>query len=851
MYIRTLGTVTTSKSNNIKLYHKNELDEYELIDASTTKTNGNEKWLVFDLAIFLFNHRSVSGDFVLKNESSSQLTFYTGDTDHIEFEYYNKLNDDSNNVLTLEIPDYSFSLNHLTQDIHLTREFYSGLLPYQVLLTYSSKMKNRRTHFFPYGFKLNLLDYLIIEYSSGQLSSLVFVDKNNVEHELEPISNYPNMYYTNDGSGLLLQVKTINNIVTYELFNELSTAKKIFNSDGYLISYINEDGRTINVSYSNNSISITDYNGNTISINYSSDVSSDTILISLNNDLTYTLSVVDDLLIDISYDNGTYNESLTYNNANLVSVTSYDSQKILISYSNNRVSSVSKYFNSTKVEENTFLYQYLKTTITNIYGVKTFISYNSDYEVTQTGEESEDEEDPLTIHLKNILSGEYVFSLTNDFKGRGYYYGQYWPNGISLNTSTNNEESDSNYSYYELINYYGANHRIKAHKKYLVLATLKKESTVSFGDSRKAWLEIHHQSEYDEIDEVLCTINFDSSLEEQTCSGFFVAPKDEMQGEEWYYVKIFSKGFYDFGGVTFSNVFIIEAENFQVTSHYAIKDSLYNASDIVLENEPEHIDIFDWCELSQDVDVYNNIETRYSFKDLIRNYLNIDRETFFIWSEDLHKLTYSPYVYPSTEGGYYFRNHRNIPGLNTIYAKKTLKKQYIDNDVVKDIYSFTYLIKDTDMDDEVIYRLVTINQIGDDTYKDTSIYDENFRLIKEVKSNGDISDYFYNSDNNLVKVENSNISGVGLFRKRYIYDNKNRVIYESELSSSDIVSRGSSYINSSLSLVSSYIDEAYNVESHTYDNYYRYIKKIEKGASSNNQVYGNNQMSSLFNLRIL
>ena len=838
LYIRTLGTVTTSKSNNIKLYHKNELDEYELIDASTTKTNGNEKWLVFDLAIFLFNHRSVSGDFVLKNESSSQLTFYTGDTDHIEFEYYNKLNDDSNNVLSLEIPDYSFSLNHLTQDIHLTREFYSGLLPYQVLLTYSSKMKNRRTHFFPYGFKLNLLDYLIIEYSSGQLSSLVFVDKNNVEHELEPISNYPNMYYTNDGSGLLLQVKTINNIVTYELFNELSTAKKIFNSDGYLISYINEDGRTINVSYSNNSISITDYNGNVTSINYSSDISTDTILISLNNDLTYTLSIVDDLLTDISYDNETYNESLTYNNANLISVTSYDSQKILISYLNNRVSSVSKYFNSKKIEENTFLYQYLKTTITNIYGVKTFISYNSDYVVTQTGEESEDEEESSYFKLKNILSGEYSLPFKHELYGRCFIRNS----GIRLEEFSNSESS------YDLsVNIvYSSGFKIYKNKKYFLIATLSKPNGISFGDNRKVIISLTDGRFQDHF--AFYSYTFKTNAERQTVAIPFIAPFDDFDslvGE--YNIRIESQGFADFGGVTFSNVFIIEAENFQVTSHYAIKDSLYNASDIVLENEPEHIDIFDWCELSQDVDVYNNIETRYSFKDLIRNYLNIDRETFFIWSEDLHKLIYSPYVYPSTEGGYYFRNHRNIPGLNTIYAKKTLKKQYIDNDVVKDIYSFTYLIKDTDMDDEVIYRLVTINQIGDDTYKDTSIYDENFRLIKEVKSNGDISDYFYNSDNNLVKVENSNISGVGLFRKRYIYDNKNRVIYESELSSSDIVSRGSSYINSSLSLVSSYIDEAYNVESHTYDNYYRYIKKIKKGASSNNQVYVNNQMSSLFN----
>ncbi len=824
LYVRRKG-LPIGSLNKIKLFFVDSSSQLTLIDSASQTLHNLMIYYVFDITRTLFNYDFINGSYSIKNENSNSIQIYTGSSLHIEVEYYEDMNVDSRNVLKLDIPDYSLSFNHLTQNLLIKRQFYNGLLPYDISLAYSSKLRNRTTHFFPKGYKINLLDYLIIERDSNSvITSITFVDKNNEDHPLVALENASDTYYTNDGSALLLKVKTTGNVITYELFNELSIARKVFNSDGYLISYIDIDERTITVSYSNSSISIQDYNGNAVllSLNQNSNIE-----ITLNSNLLYVLNISNDRLVSISYDSNSYSESFVYDSdGHLTSVSSYDSHYFAIAYSSNRVFSISKYFNSIKNEEYLFNYDYLKTTITNIFGVQSFVSYNSDFEVVLTGEVGTDDE-PISITSKHLVSGDYYVPVYSKLKGRVYVD----ETGSSLEASS----SAPNERYFTYL--ISADLGIKNKMEYLLVATLTKPENISFSSNRKVKITLYDDRDSDHYE--ILSYEFSVNKTKQTVAIPFVAPFNDL-GDTFcnYGVKIESQGFVDFGGVIFSNIIIINGEG-KLASHYAVKDSLYN-NDMVIEGTPETIDSFNWHRITNDVDVESNSETRYSYKDLVRNYLNIDKELYYIWSEDLHKLTYSPYVYPSSTGGYYFRQHRNIPGLNTFYAKKILEKQWEEDDTVKNVFTFSYIKKDTNMDDEVIYKFITIKQIGDDTYKDITIYDENFRLVSEIKSNGDVTDYFYNSSNNLIKVESTSTQATGLYRKSYSYDNKNRVTTESELSSSNIVSKSTSYIDQFLNLVSGVTDETNSLESYTYDNYYRYIKKISKGTSENNKLYLDN-----------
>ena len=825
LYVR-IPALLFPNYNKIILYHVNQSNVYEQVDASTQSTIMGGVYLTFDISIALFNYLQLSGSFVLKNESNNDITIYMEDIS-VEVDYYNEYNTDSRNVLSLDIPDYSLSFNHLTQTLLIKRDFYSGLLPYDFSIIYSSRLKDESIHFLPKGWKLSFLDYLIIvRDNNNSITSITLIDKNNCSHELVKLTGLSNTYYTNDGSALLLKVK---NDGTFELFNELSSAKKIFNSDGYLISYTNEDSRTITVNYNvSNQISITDYNSNIIIISY--DSSLDKINVSLNNGLVYSLFLTNNHLISISYD--TYSESLLYSGDSLASVTSYDSHSVNISYSSNRISSISKYFNLNKIEEYIFEYQYLKTIIVNIMGVETFLSYDFNFDIVQTGEVTDDVEEIAIYTTKHLISGDYYIPNKDNQVGRTILSNS----GYTLNSSSNAAETKI-YSTYPALS---TSWMMVADKKYVLLATLSKPSNVSFGASRNVKITIGYHQNSTPHD--IKTYEFSSNVVSQKIALAFQAPISESieapQGL-FYYVRLESQNFGDFGGVTFSDISIIETD-VKIISYYAIKESTIN-NDMVIEGTPETIDNHTWHEISEDIDVENDGDYRYSYRDLIRNYLNLERETFYIWSDDLHTLRHC-----QSTGGYFFRQHRNLSGCNTIFAKKVLKKIFADNNIVKTIYTFSYIQKDLNMDDEPIYRLINIKQIGDDTYRDASTYDEDFRLVKENKSNNDITEYFYGSNNNLIKVETRNTQSTGRFRQSYSYDLKDRLISDSGLSSTNIETRQTSYIGS-LELISSVIDESNNSKTFTYDTYYRYVTKVEKGASENNSLYIDSTNSQLSN----
>lgn len=830
LYVKLTDYIGIVSANRLKLYFKNSSNVYSIVDASNYFEKNNEYWVYFDIAhsFFDFEYLESGGSYVIKNENAGSIEVFTGSSLHLDVEYYNEYDSDSRNVINVEIPDYSLAFNHQTQCLLLKRDFYNGQLAYDLSLVYSSKLKNETAYLFPKGWKLNLLDYLLITRTSGVITAITFVDKNNTEHNLVPLTGITDEWYTNDGSALILRVNTDGSTTTFELLNELSSARKIFDSDGKLVSYTNEDGKTISVSHSTRSILITDYNNNQILVQGSKGGFS----ISLNGAQTFNFLALLSVLSTISYDDNAYSESFTYDNdGNLSSVTSFDSHIINISYSNRRVSSINKYFSMFKEEEYSLSYKFLRTVITNISGVQTYFFYNIDLSVGSTGEVDNNIDALSTVSSKSLIDGDYVF-VSGSPKQRVYR----GDNGITLNSSSN--------SYQEVVltQYANANGfgDMTLNKRYLLIATIDKANYISLGDYRQIKIQIGYRDGmsyyYSDSQLFNCVFN----LDKQTIAYAFSSPTTEGNYvDRQIVVKIIAQGFGDFGGVTFSNICILEITGSR-TRYYS--DNSYTSQPLPLPFPPSPsltLDNKSWYIFSSMFD-FNSLK-KYSYKDLVRNYLNIEKGNQYFWDDDLHHLTYNPYPNnDSTNGGYYLHWHRNIQGSNSIYAKRTILKQYLDsNDNLKEIASFEYLESFID-NNELFFRLTTIKQVGDDIYKSTSVYDDNFKLIREEKdTEEEFTDYIYDSNNNLVKIESGSTNSSytnRIYRQEYDYDANDRLTEEHSLSSNNIENRETSYVGQ-YQLVSSVTDEANNQETYLYDNYYRYLKKISKGTSEINRLY--------------
>lgn len=854
LYIKltdSTGSIGPLAAGRMRLFYVISSNTPVLVDASNCEIINNEPWLVFDVthSLFDYEHLVTNSSYYLKNLNNANIEIYTGSSLHLDVEYFNEHDSDSRNIINVEIPEFSLVFNHQTQHILLKRNFYNGLLPYDVSLVFSSKLKNKVvfSNPFPRGWKLNLLDYLNITSIGGVVTSIVFVDKNNVEHPLTQLSNKTDTWYTTDGSALILEVKTSGSAITYELHNELSNARKVFNSSGQIISYTNEDEKTISFSYSFMSTTITDYNNNVILI--SSDKAGN-LSITLNNGLSYQLGELLGTLTSITYDNNAYTESFAYDSDwNLISVTSFDSHIINVSYSNRRVNSINKYFTTLKEEEYSFSYKFLRTVITSISGVKTYFSYNTEFDISSTGEvDDNDEQEASIISSKELLKGEWIIPLTNRQNGRTYW--QHLTESLSFVMNTNS--TFANYLETKLISesfpYDQSNFfSLVQGKSYLLLVTLIKQNNVSFGGSRLANASVCYYPGASE--ETITTINFDENLEKQTKGIVFKSPTTENGA--YVSIRLNAQGFYDFNGITFTDIQIIDISgartNYYSTNSYtsAILPPPFPSTSI-----PITIDSKLWYMFTNKNG--NNTLPHYSYKDLIRNYLNVEKGNQFFWDNDLHHLTYNPYPNNnSTNGGYINYWHRNIQGSNSIYAKRTVLKQYIDsNNNLKEVASFEYLESFID-NNKLFFRLTSIKQVGDDSYKNISIYDENFKLVREEKSTGEYIYYDYDqTTNNLSKVESGNIDASWLnkiYRTSYAYDSIDRLTQENSLSSNNIETKSTSYVDAKLNLISGFTDEANNQESYTYDNYYRYMTKIEKGNSEINKLYVSNTIQDISN----
>ena len=717
-------------------------------------------------------------------------------------------NSNLKSIVSNSIGQYgSFSFNHLTQGFTYRINLFSGLLSYDVSLVYSST-NNVSKNFMPNGWKLSILDYLDLSHNVSD-GYIIYVDKNNQKHRFNPIENYSNHYYSIDGTGLILWLSGS----YYYLASELSSLpyKKFMATNGRLIEVNGRDGENLFVDYQTNYLTIEDYKNNQIKVS----ISGNYVSIYLNDTLYYILSLLDNLLSSFNYNSKA--DSFTYTDSLLSVVTTRDNYSLFINRTNSLVTNLIYKHNTSILENLTFDYEALRTYITNRHGVKMLYGYDKNLNLINSGEVVDGEINELFIRSESPLYSDLSLSLTNP---SGSIFNFNNSTSVSLNQSTNAEEQISSITKYDINS--GSASFIKKDKSYILLITLKKESDYTFTSAKKAWAELY-LDDVGNTETLIEPIEFDPISKNQTVAVMFNISADEFFPTKYLKIYLKAKGLNDEGGVTFSNVLVLEFKGKQVT--------YYQSTGL------EHVDGYDGL-LWQKTNPYVDDDTVYSYNDILRNYMNNISNSHLYWSNDFHNVTYNPNNANTYGGGYRFHIF-NVNSLYNIFlGKKTLIKEYYDDDELKQIYTFEYIRK---VSNEYIYTF--IQYIEGESFKTTKTYDNDFYLTREDKSNGDYVQYIYDSNHKIIKTISGNSNSTKVFVNNYAYDSARRLISESSLLSNFVVTNSYSYVDNKLELLSKTTDPSNVDEEYSYSSLYEYESKIEKGNSEINKNLSNETQS--------
>ena len=176
----------------------------------------------------------------------------------------------------------TYEVDYLTFNTYVSKKLFDDALNLDFSLVYDYVYpENVAFNHFPKGWKLNILEKIIIPSST---SDITLIDNKYNRRIFKKITNQ-NYYYDITGSGQILQKVGS----SYKLYSPLSSAYKFFNSSGNLVAIVLENGDEIVITYSTNTITITDYLGVTVTVD-----SSNSELTTISNSVTnqvYNLNV--------------------------------------------------------------------------------------------------------------------------------------------------------------------------------------------------------------------------------------------------------------------------------------------------------------------------------------------------------------------------------------------------------------------------------------------------------------------------------------------------------------------------------------------------------------------------------
>ena len=412
-------TTFPSSSNNIFL-----MDGNTNVSKGSPSMYSGTPCLVFNIVNWFYvSNCPTQKTFTISSDVSLSLTqyypfYYLTFSSYTSKELAYKKDNPS---IELDIGNYiSYSQDISTSSFVLNKKLFNDVHKYHYALTYNASCYKKQFHFFPKGWRINILEELVIN-----TSYIYLYDRNNHTIYFGEVTDSNGQYYYDvNGSGLILEKIVQNNVTQYKLYSALKDNDyKLFNNDGHLIKIHQEDGGEILVNYSTNSITISDYiNNDTISISYivNNDNTSITISSSLLS-LTHTLAISSNLLTSISHTYDIYNEVAsayyyvnkydtfsyefydTASNPILNQCISSDNYKLLLTYNAFLIKKVSYYHvgdSVSKKDEYQFSYQVNKTVITSFHQAKTYYLFTNDNKLTASGEEIVN---PETTNDKDIL----------------------------------------------------------------------------------------------------------------------------------------------------------------------------------------------------------------------------------------------------------------------------------------------------------------------------------------------------------------------------------------------------------------------------------------------------------------
>ena len=266
----------TLKINNTSVYPIETIS----LTASVTK-------LVYDITSYISNLGNQTSLYIqlynLSQYSYSLFTHNSLDSYKPYFEIYEVLSNPKSNAIknySLGNDFFNYQFNIVSGIGIYKKKLFDGVLPYNLYFLFDPIRKT---------FNLSILE------SINPAPPYWFILHNSSlkETRFESVININNLYLDIEGTGLLL-TQEVDSLIPnsyYKVYNPLdSVAKKVFDSNGYIIAIINKNNKQISISYNNDHsiITITDFYGNIVS--YSLTTVSDGKLyeIKLNNNLVYS-----------------------------------------------------------------------------------------------------------------------------------------------------------------------------------------------------------------------------------------------------------------------------------------------------------------------------------------------------------------------------------------------------------------------------------------------------------------------------------------------------------------------------------------------------------------------------------
>ena len=426
------------------------------IGSPTIEEESGNTFLVLDITAYSFKTNNVT--FKLLYNYGQTISLYTPNNSIkpkvvIEYSPFKESLEKNEQILSYEIDkDNSYSYNLFNKVLKVYKSLYPDLLKYSLSLVYSSSQKDNVFSFFPKGWRINILEYLV-----NQGTTIYYYDSNYHPHTMKWINlNGRYVYYDVSGTSLILEAVGSN----YKLFSPYSNGYKLFDSQYRLIEINDGFGQSITISYSSTVITITDSGNNIIKFSYVTGSNINKINITLNNSNTYVLSIDTSTGLLTSIKNHYISfpsDSLTYDlNNNLNKYRTVKGDEINISYSNDDVFSINHTNSSLVFEQYSFTYRYLKTDVTN----RKDITYSYTFDI----------DGDLLSKSELLGNKEYVHQLvlTNVYK-QAFSFSDY----ISDYAFATNVDSTGEYQLAV-----SQTHSYESNKQYLIVASINKSGSI-------------------------------------------------------------------------------------------------------------------------------------------------------------------------------------------------------------------------------------------------------------------------------------------------------------------------------------------------------------------------------------